>query len=462
MGREWLYLYKPSGGGGRKTTPAAAATKPTNKKKVKDRNTPSSGCMSVIFKLFDIQNHQFRFHHPSFLSESTITTHQAESPESAMNVGAPSSLKDKDQPNLNIPMGRIQIKTKRSRFPDDISSECSSSPGTKTPNLVARLMGLDLLPEYSSPRPSSSSTPATSHHPSRSLPATPRTSTAGRRSTDTDYHHRLSLQIDKENGNLQTKMQRRRSELPTNRQDDDSKTQYAKQITNQVRERISRRLGTDITNIVSKDRRRDSDLVLLKPVKSPAVEIAGKLKRDDTTPLSKVRLLDIKSNLEKSKYEIPKSHPKSPVKDEKIRRIASERYDLRLKKKSTALRNRAKNTTKILSFKKEMTSSSSKARSSKLQVFCRTPPDSCVIYGSDWTGKLSERIGGFRAAHCEVLEDIGRSNRKKLLATAFEAEGEEMVKEIESEIMEGLVYEIATETVAPARSDRVRSHVLFT
>lgn len=299
-------------------------------------------------------------------------------------------------------MGGIQIKTQRSRFTDDISSECSSSPGTKTPNLVARLMGLDLLPEYSSPRPSSSSTPATSHHRSRSLPSTPRVSSASRRSTENkDYHHRLSLQIDKENCNscrghedksLQMKMARRRSELSVNRKDDNGGSQYAKEIANQVRERISRRLGTDITNTMSstgrnKEQRRDSNLVLLKPKKMTTSSLAPipthvsvqtpmsstKGKQDDSTrfPSSqKLRLLDIKSNLNK-----PTSNSKSSksklVKDEKIKRITSERYDLRLKK-STSLPNhgvkKVKNTTKFLSFKKEMTSSSSTTRLPKKQV----------------------------------------------------------------------------------------------
>ncbi|KAL8253173.1 hypothetical protein R6Q59_036866 [Mikania micrantha] len=627
MGREWLYLYKATGGGGsrggRKSPPATAA-ETMNKLKAKDRNTSSSGCMSVIFNLFDVHHHQFRFrfrfHHPSFMSDpSTITNHRQsklclegieaprssyESPEYSAMDAAPSSSEDKEKPNLNIPVGKIQTKTNRSRFTDEVSSECSSSPGTKTPNLVARLMGLDLLPEYSSPRPSSSSTPANSHHLSRSLPATPRVSTSCRRSTDNDYQNRLSLQIQKENCNRK-KMARRRSEIPVNRQDDDLKTQYAKQITNQVRERISRRLGTDITNTISsagsKDRRRDSDLVLLKPKKSQAIETPVKSKPLDSTQLainlnkpisnsysSTIKHIKIKRETPKVR-ESPVMKPEKPVKDDKIKRIASERYDLRLKKmgqkevvfvsknKSTTLPNHVlnlKNTTKILSLKNEMTSSSSTSRSSRLQMslpnslnISYKPDDthnlkpstttaiatttttttttgfssdhfdyisrilnqcginsttpisscqwqfshsdhplhpsifhqletlhhptsttatrwmifelvndslveifkpynmnlqkpSCVTYGCDLIGKLCEMIGGFPAAHCEVLEDmierdVGRSSRWSL-ATAFEAEGEDVVKEIESEIVRSLVNEIATETVAPAMSDRMR------
>ncbi|XP_076952783.1 uncharacterized protein LOC143626662 [Bidens hawaiensis] len=335
MGRgEWL--YKASGGvdGGRRSP---ADSKPMNRKKIKDKNT--SGCMSVIFNMFDVQHHQFRFHHPSFMPESTVDV-------------APVSSKVKEESNLKLPMGKIQIKTKRMTFTDELS-ECSSSPGTKTPNLVARLMGLDILPEYSSPRASSSSTPATSHHHTRSLPTTPRMSTVSRWSTDNidhNHHHRLSLQINKENynnksnsnnnNNSNNNVGQRRLDIMVNRQVDHLKTQYAKEITNQ----ISRRLGTDITNTLSTaksiDRRIDSDLVLLKPKKDPTVKLS------------------------------------KPVKDEKIKRIASEiRYDLRLKnttkKKSTALPKHVlnvKNTTKVGCYKREMTSSSSTARSSQLKV----------------------------------------------------------------------------------------------
>lgn len=445
MGKEWLYKAGGGGDGSGGGTSAQSTKPPVNRKPKRERNNSSSGCMSAIFNLFDIQNHQFRFHHPSFISESAINNPQQsnvalqgveaprnslQSPES-VDVTPPSSSsssKVKEQTNFNIPMGGIQIKTKRSRFTDDLSSECSSSPGTKTPNLVARLMGLDLLPEYSSPRPSSSSTPVNSHHRSRSLPATPRISTASRRSTDNDYHHRLSLQIDKENCNscrgqehesLQMKMARRRSELLVNRQDDEHTSQYAKQIANQVRERISRRLGTDITNTMSpatrlnNEQRRDSNLVLLKPKKQPPLPSppppsttpapALKTKRDDSIPFSsspKLRMLDINNNLNRPiSYSQPKPETaplllqtplakqgKAAVRDKKCKRIASERYDLRLKKihspeevfvnkiskkKSTTLPNHVvnvTNTTKFLSFKKEMTSSSSTTRLPQKQV----------------------------------------------------------------------------------------------
>nr|XP_043618103.1 uncharacterized protein LOC122589847 [Erigeron canadensis] len=570
-------------------------------------NSWSSGCMSAIFRVFDIQHHQsFRFHHPSFISESTININSPQStfslqgveaprnsletPESAMENIAPSSSssKVKEQKNLNIQMGGIKIKTQRSRFTDDISSECSSSPGTKTPGLVARLMGLDLLPEYSSPRPSSSSTtPVNSHHRSSSLPTTPRMSTASRRSTDNEYHHRLSLQVDKEND---MKMTRRKSE------------EYAKQIANQVRERINRRLGTDITNTVSttknKEQRRDSNLVLLKPKKvvarTPASALASvtttKVKNDENTTFlrsPKFRLLDINNNLNKpmsNSQSSPQVKVEKPLKEKKIKRIPSERYDLRLKKmsqqddaivmrknckkKSTTLQHHVvnvKNTTKFLSFKKEVTSSSSTTRLPQKQVsflgsmkhlpsnpnlsynnvvtttttfldhfdYISRIIDQCGIYhttlisygqwhtpshplhpsifhtlekqyhhtnttkrklifdlvdellseilrpymncvgpylpqaictmcGNELIKKVCDKIDSFGpGAKCDTLEDIdGLIERdmgtglRRLLMTAVEAE----IGEIVTEIVEMMVVEM----VEPAKTDKMRSHVMFT
>lgn len=195
---------------------------------------------------------------------------------------------------------RISTSALKSRL-DDFSSECSSnSPGTKTPSLVARLMGLDLLPECSSPSISSSSPKP---HPkprlhqnhqrkdrnllhsrtsrsffddyigvgARSLPETPRISSARR--SDVEYH-RLSLQINKENINeefaLSDKMVARRGRFRLQPQDENrSSGHYAKQIVKHVKESVSRRVGLDITNANRNGDypRRDENLILLKPTK---------------------------------------------------------------------------------------------------------------------------------------------------------------------------------------------------
>lgn len=179
---------------------------------------------------------------------------------------------------------------------EDLSSESSYSPaGARTPNLVARLMGLEILPESNTTTPRSSShsqisphirastppittktsktttprsTRTTSYHTDvpgglRSSPETPRSSTSTRRrSTDVVVdHHRLSLQINKENS-IVKEMELARpscSAIHTKRKDgrnyDEEVTKspsyYARQIMKQVKETVSRRVGVDITNTIN-------------------------------------------------------------------------------------------------------------------------------------------------------------------------------------------------------------------
>lgn len=155
--------------------------------------------------------------------------------------------------------GIVQIKTKSNGMTNNLSAG-NDSPSTKTPTLVARLMGLDILPQSNSPSTtprSSSYSKATkrttnNHHlmggGSRSLPETPRTS-CERKSNVDNYHHRLSLQIpnydNKENnGNANP-----------------SPTHYAKEIVKQIKESVSRKAGlNDITNY-NYNTRRDQDVI---------------------------------------------------------------------------------------------------------------------------------------------------------------------------------------------------------
>lgn len=202
-----------------------------------------------------------------------------------------------------------------------MSSECSSSSpaGTKTPTLVARLMGLDLLPENNnSPRISVSicnttksqsknvinNQMTTTHQSSSSknrrpfssfessditagtlsLPETPRISSARRSDVDyhqhkhhQHYHHRLSLQINKENMGDEFEFSdssRRRASSSRRRsfhQQENDQTQtrspgyYARQIVKQVKESVGRKVGHDITNTsttttTSSIRRKDDQL----------------------------------------------------------------------------------------------------------------------------------------------------------------------------------------------------------
>ncbi|XP_076923635.1 uncharacterized protein LOC143585832 [Bidens hawaiensis] len=646
MGKPWL-LYKD-------VNKKQAAGK--SRKRDGERHMSSSssstfgGCMSAIFNMFDIHHyHHLPFHQPgSLISESCVSNiigepnvtlkgislKGVEAPRNSLEVeeqelsSSPcsSSLKLKQETNFKIPMCDIQINTKRSKIlTEDISSECSSSPSTKTPTLVARLMGLDLLPENSSPRVSSSScaTPSNplvklssnKNNSTRSLPATPRLSTGdirSRPSTEADYHHRLSLQINKEN----------------KRRYDEGSSEYAKQIAKQIRENISRRVaGADITNTgKSKEHRRDEFLVVLKPNRPSSGSTANAVKKSrnldqghgfgkenyEPTPISslaRTRLMEIKNNLNKPNSSL-RSSPlssissttKSPplmkddvkqekpiIKMQKCKKIASEKYDLRLKKmhqqdqepcvkkcnkKSTPLSNHLVkvniNTTKFMSFKKDMASSTSSSTTTlpqkqnikdthkltfqdkvssssnsisngnciaaviattattgssnsdyfnyiskilnhtgienttlisishwyspshplhpsifqQIEKICHPTgaadrklifavvdellvdilkpyislkpwvgmggPNSHRLYGSELIGILCEKIGGFPAADCQMLEDIDwliegdmRNSTRVVGVTAFADEAEELVSDVEHDVVDTLVGEVA-------------------
>ncbi|XP_009618671.2 protein LONGIFOLIA 1-like, partial [Nicotiana tomentosiformis] len=243
---------------------------------------------------------------------------------------------------------RVSTSTSRGKT-DDFSSECSSSsPAPKTPTLVARLMGLDLLPENNSTLSNISTcnnTPTSRSHSKSllvqkqvhdlniitgtvSLPETPRVSSESWRS-DVEYHHRLSLQINKENIGEESqglaykynakKMARRRRDDKLKQVDDENRSPgyYARQIVKQVKERVSRKVGHDITNsVTSKDDNvflrnnnnnyasgPNSTVVLLKPTKkAKALNHLGddnSLISKQSTPSSspRLRFLDTKNKL---------------------------------------------------------------------------------------------------------------------------------------------------------------------
>ncbi|EPS60695.1 hypothetical protein M569_14107 [Genlisea aurea] len=150
----------------------------------KRQKTAEAGCcMGSVFQLL------FDLNHP----ETQSNFYSLDENNSSKGVEAPrNSLDSEEEEKLKFPR-RIQIKKVH-----ELSSETGyDSPGAKTPNLVARLMGLDLLPGSDSPLTSSKSAGKFSGKTCfeddigvRSLPETPR-----RRSDVDCHHHRLSLQI---------------------------------------------------------------------------------------------------------------------------------------------------------------------------------------------------------------------------------------------------------------------------
>ncbi|OIT28709.1 PREDICTED: uncharacterized protein LOC109212320 [Nicotiana attenuata] len=352
MGKEWLYWA------------TSRSTKNKGRRSGKgeiNEQVTSAGCMCAVFQIFDLPH----FH------LATLNQHQSpppltkedQQPVLLKGIEAPRNSLDLDEERpvlvenksvstslisseetLNIPVG-IQIRTSiDSRSPrvststsrgktDDFSSE---SPGPKTPTLVARLMGLENYSPLSNISTSNNTPNSRSHSKSllvqkqvqglditgtASLPETPRVSSESRRS-DVEYHHRLSLQINKENIGEESqgsayqynakKMARRRRDDKL-KQDDENRSPgyYARQIVKQVKDRVSRKVGHDITNIVtSKDdnvvllNNNNNYVVLLKPMKKPkALNHLGDdnslVSKQSITPSSspRLRLLETKNKL---------------------------------------------------------------------------------------------------------------------------------------------------------------------
>ncbi|KAF3564350.1 hypothetical protein DY000_02016518 [Brassica cretica] len=219
----------------------------------------ANGCMAAFYHLFDFQHLYFPSHH-----NLTIDS-PSRSKGLKLIEESPLSTVYKDKQSLNIPVSmrvRTETGTRSSRHiasdtSTTSSSEMCNSPGSKTPSLVARLMGLDLLPEktdLNKPLPSlhtmahHGTSRLTSHRLSkkgtrlggtRSLPESPRVSSA--RKSDFDIH-RLSLQLNK------------REEFGCSRlkQQDQEEIQSPRQILKQIKERVVTRrvMGMDITNSV--------------------------------------------------------------------------------------------------------------------------------------------------------------------------------------------------------------------
>ncbi|XP_054787714.1 uncharacterized protein LOC129293659 [Prosopis cineraria] len=287
MGKEWYWTGRSS-----KRGEGAGA----------DAHNPS-GCMCAFFQFFDFHPLHFPIQqqHPSDKPEDRSIPKGAEAPRNSLESedGKMSFISKEEY--LKIPK-RMQIKTSRRAKGgngSDLSSEISNSPCTKTPTLVARLMGLDLLPDAQSPSLSCISTPnpkgnsrlhrskprqniLTKHRnstdsdiaASRSLPETPRISSARRSDVD---HHRFSLQINKENLGLGEDLELPRLSFLKRKFEEQncrSPSHYARHIVKQVRESVSRKVGLDITNTVKNREQSRAELVgQIRVKKSPKASL---------------------------------------------------------------------------------------------------------------------------------------------------------------------------------------------
>ncbi|KAI4383080.1 hypothetical protein MLD38_008960 [Melastoma candidum] len=311
-----------------------------------------------------------------------------EAPRNSLELEQPpfqaSTHYKRDYGNLNIPMG-IQIRTSSDRSPTGSIQESSpevdsSSTGNRTPTLVARLMGLDILPASCSSSPRLSSTmevtpPYSDRRPdyphnrtrtlhaqqgprrswgsdmdamncsvTRSLPETPRVSLA-RRSTESTTDHRLSLQIiNRENSNstdefdlsrFRTLLRRKEAKLreqEENRSPSHSPLKFIKPAT----DKVGRKVGVDITNMVkNRERDRRDREILVNHFKS---------KQESSLPSSSPKVCAQNSNQKNRSFivDVPKlqileeeqkaTQPKCSRRCKKPAIIVDERFDSRLKK----------------------------------------------------------------------------------------------------------------------------------
>ncbi|KAI5444661.1 hypothetical protein KIW84_013076 [Lathyrus oleraceus] len=259
MGKEWNWVGKSS-----KRSVIVEENHETK--------TTTMGCMCAVFQFFDFHHFSNSINHQQQItfksSSSTILPKGGEAPrnslESEDSIISASLSKEE---NFKIP--NIQIKTKRSNggILTDLSSEISTSstPGTKTPTLVARLMGLDILPNSNSPSFSSPLSTLNSQgknniiqhlhqirtKPRNSIDSSEITRMPSSRKSDFDQH-RLSLQINKEDGLGDEDFELPRLSFSKRKVDENSSkssSHYAKQIVKQVKESVvSRKVGQDITN----------------------------------------------------------------------------------------------------------------------------------------------------------------------------------------------------------------------
>ncbi|XP_052210577.1 uncharacterized protein LOC127813574 isoform X2 [Diospyros lotus] len=337
MGKEWL-----SWGGAGSSKRAALGG---GGEAQKETTTASAGCMSSVFHLFQLPS----FKLDSFLSQQPTVLKGEEGTRNSLEITEERFIKGamkEEGEAFSIPMG-IQIKTsgrsKAAEAPKARTDESELlSPMARTPNLVARLMGLDLLPDPQTPvqnlkqefglrQPPSTGRSRSSRSilldadiiGSRSLPETPRMSAARR----SDVDHRFSLQINKENVGASQELEQISAER-------------MKQV---IESRVGRKFGMDLSNnLRNRDQRRDGNLVVSQGKNllyesfscSPRLKSKNKVKAETTKP-SPLSSIPVDSELQQPR---PKKEELQSQQDRK--RSASERYGPRLRKLPKTLRNK--------------------------------------------------------------------------------------------------------------------------
>lgn len=219
--------------------------------------------------------------------------------------------------------------------------------GSKTPNLVARLMGLDPLPDPARSPTFHRRTLSSHLRPvlvirdnifslnetsrcemgTRSLPNTPRTSSARR----SDVDPRLSLQLHKENieipefscfsrsvsrdaiSTTSPFSKKKKKVVREGRFREESRSPRAREIVKQVKESVRRRVGMDITNIGSRKRSCDESAKKAKRIVSRGGEESNRSEHQSSSSWSpRLRYLEKKIKRIENKEPISISISNSP------------------------------------------------------------------------------------------------------------------------------------------------------
>ncbi|EFH45930.1 predicted protein [Arabidopsis lyrata subsp. lyrata] len=221
--------------------------------KCKKKSNEANGCVTALYYFFHF--HQFYFpsrhhhHQPSSVDSNSRTPKGLVAPRNSLDLTEESPLSTNyklENESLNIHVGR-KNSTLRALLVDTYSNNCSS-PRTKSPNVVARLMGLDLLPDNLDLNRSSKYS-VRGHRLSgngsgtRSLPASPRIS------SDSE-NCRLTLQLNREKNKHEEFGRRRLKELKH-----DEQSPRPKHNGRQIKESVTtRKFGMDITNLLENKR----------------------------------------------------------------------------------------------------------------------------------------------------------------------------------------------------------------
>ncbi|CAH8392772.1 unnamed protein product [Eruca vesicaria subsp. sativa] len=445
----------------------------------------ANGCMGAFYHLFDFQNLYFPSHHNLTIDSPSRSTGLKLTEES------PPSATYKEKENLSIPV-RMRVRTGTETTSSRLkavatdtstsSSEICNSPGSKTPSLVARLMGLDLLPEktnlnHSLPRRLTS-------HPkrgtrlggggTRSLPESPRVSSA--RKSDFDIH-RLSLQLNK-------REEFGCSRLKLMKQQDQEEIQSPRQILKHIKERVVTRrvVGMDITNSVknrgatplqdSNEHRRDTTVSCSPRTKfsnkenKPSASSSSFRPQEFTQKPTKVILVPVsKASGEKQSKNRVKQKEVRPINECKKAKSETRFTQRPLKPSETPKKAllsesttyaKASNPLHIKKFKKVPKSSDDV--DNNISVTKHPQNQVTRVYyphmneseeNSPEAGRKNyhgSELCSISSKRCPILGEISSAKFDHFLEKKkLEEEGEEIVAEIERVIIEALVRETVSE-----------------